>query len=42
MSSDNNAVMGLPIEVGQQVPNVDFPIPFSPDNNILFGNLLSR
>jgi peroxiredoxin len=26
MSSDNNAVMGLPIEVGQQVPNVDFPI----------------
>jgi peroxiredoxin len=26
MSSDNNAVMGLPIEVGQEVPNVNFPI----------------
>ena len=22
--------------------NVDFPMPFSPDNNILFGNLLSK
>ena len=26
MSSDNNAEMGLPIEVGQEVPNVDFPV----------------
>ncbi len=26
MSSDNNAIMGLPIEVGQEVPNVDFPV----------------
>lgn len=24
--SDNNAEMGLPIEIGQQVPNVDFPV----------------
>ena len=24
--SDNNAEMGLPIEVGQEVPNVDFPV----------------
>ena len=24
--SDNNAIMGLPIEVGQEVPNVDFPV----------------
>mgnify|MGYP003312312121 CR=1 FL=1 len=26
MISDNNAIMGLPIEVGQEVPNVDFPV----------------
>ena len=24
--SDNNAEMGLPIEVGQEVPNVSFPV----------------
>ena len=24
--SDNNAIMGLPIEIGQEVPDVDFPV----------------
>ena len=37
--SDNNAEMGLPIEVGQQVPNVSFPVRIEQDGEIVWGSL---
>ena len=43
MSSDNNAEMGLPIEVGQQVPNVDFPVRVpNEDGETVWGTLNSE
>ena len=39
MSSDNNAEMGLPIEVGQQVPNVSFPVRVETEDGIDWGSM---
>ena len=41
-NSDNNAIMGLPIEVGQEVPNVNFPIRVENEEGELeWGNINS-